>query len=656
MYGRADKRQSQSIAEDWLNADLVCLGSLSKSEDGTGKLLVGEVLKGDEQTIGKTFPIMLRQKLPGIFPSDANERKTLVFFSRENASSCEDVEEETRCNSTSENELEEKRSDYIATEIYSDSDKIAATRCLAPVFAMPSEAQRLKTIGDYLRSPSNRTQSPFRQDSKAIFRREFLAAIAKMREAENFSIVSKLYDQTDPETKHALLDWMACTGDSRSLQYLIAAVSSPDRSLRSTALTRLTYYYPGAAGVDECIETAYDHGFADTKNAARDYVAKRRGGRLQQPISRSATGETPYQRGEELLRQGQVKEATAAYVEAITEQTDGYVRRWSALKAIPHATLEQMEIMRKALLPLLTEDATTGNYLEATDAAEILQKLTHEDCLPNLITLLNRKEPLFAKANRMSAFGLASLEQTARKAAAEQLLEQITKPSFAQEQTNSQLTTILALAWIGDSSDCEKADTILRNNKSWKELKPILTNAEKTGDTKFLLSVLKNNPQLPHLAKDWIIVQLGLLRETEAVELIFDHMRDMKYQYDGYVADEALKSIGGEEVCNKLEELALSDDELSRNAVDILCDIKKENSLPVLRKIVQSQSPARTNALAALGRMGTPDDLALLQPLSDFWSSDRLYHYWTMEAIASIRERHGYNVNGPISSHAESVS
>ena len=173
--------------------------------------------------------------------------------------------------------------------------------------------------------------------------------------------------------------------------------------------------------------------------------------------------------------------------------------------------------------------------------------------------------------------------------------------------------------------------------------------SNKPKDANFLIEALKNNPSLPHLAKDWIIVELGNLKEERAADLILTHLTDMKYQYDGYVADEALKSIGGKHVCQQLEKMALGPDETSRNDVDILCAIEQEKCLPTMRKILNSNSPARTNALQAMARLGSPDDLTVLIPLSDYWTADRLYHYWTMEAVASIRQRFRYNVNGPMS-------
>jgi hypothetical protein len=53
-------------------------------------------------------------------------------------------------------------------------------------------------------------------------------------------------------------------------------------------------------------------------------------------------------------------------------------------------------------------------------------------------------------------------------------------------------------------------------------------------------------------------------------------------------------------------------------------------------------------ALIHLGNLGTADDLPLLLPYCDYWNSDRTTHYWALEAVAGIRDRFNYDVNGPI--------
>ncbi len=648
-HSASDKRQSQSIAEDWQHADAVFIGTLSRSGTDGATFQVKETLKGDTKETGTTITIPLDRYLVGSFPANAEEKLAAIFLTRDGSKT------------------------FITSEIYGDADKISALRCLSSIFVKPSEHARLTALGNLFSDPASHCKETFKQDAKVMFKNEFLSALAQMRDQNNFEIVAKLYEHTDSKSKFDLLEWMANTGDRRALPYLIAAVKSPDQNLRNTATTRLIYFYPGDTGVDKCIEETYAHGFPDTKKAAYDYLLKR--GRVSTLKSSDPKPTmTPYQRAETLYGEGKIKEALEFYITEIqSAKNNSYVRRWSALKATPHATAEQKERIRKALLPLLAQDASTGNYLEATDAAEIMQKLHHKDCLDSLIKLLDRRDSLFAKANRMAAFAILELGPDARQRAVQHLIAQIKSPKFSSDTSENQLVTLLELAWIGDPNTCSSVDQLLASSPAlplWTSIHPLLTakdqsgsslqepssllSSDKSKDGLYLIDVLKTNPSLPHIAKDWIIVQLGILKEERAADLILAHLKDMKYQYDGYVSDEALKSIGGKYVCQQIEKIALgSDEEVSRNAVDILCEIEKEKCLPVLRQIIGSaKSPAKTNALSAMWRLGTPDDLPLLITLNDYWKGDRHYHYWTMDAVASIRQRHNYNVNGPINHHS----
>jgi HEAT repeat protein len=656
-HGASDKRQSQSIAEDWQHADAVFIGTISRARANGATFQIKEALKGDTKDTGTTINIPLERYLVGAFPTNADQMLAAIFLTRDSTKK------------------------LVTSEIYADVDKISALRCLSPIFAKPSEHDRLTALGDLFSDPTSHCKTTVKQDPKALFKKEFLAAIAQMHDPKNFEIVVKLYEHADAKSKFDLLEWMANTGDRRSLPFLIAAVKSPDQNLRNAATTRLIYFYPGDTGVDKCLEETYAHGFPDTKNAAYDYLLKR-GCVSALKTSEPKPTMTAYQRAETLYGEGKFKEALELYITEIqSTKNNSYVRRWSALKAIPHATVEQKERIRKALLPMLAQDATSGNYWEATDTAEILQKLHHDDCLDGLVVLLDRRDSLFAKANRIAAFAIGELEPEARRKAAQHLIAQIKSPKFSSDTNENQMITLLELAWIGDPSAYSGVDQLLATSAAlplWKSIHPLLTakdqssssrsraaccidptsvhrlSSDKSMDGLFLIDVLKTNPSLPHIAKDWVIVQLGIIKEERAVDLIIAHLKEMKYQYDGYVSDEALKSIGGKYVSQQVEKIAVGgEEEVSRNAVDILCEIQKEKCLPVLRQILRSaKSPAKTNALCAISRLGTPDDLPLLVPMNDYWKGDRHYHYWTMDAVASIRQRYNYNVNGPINHHS----
>jgi hypothetical protein len=49
-----------------------------------------------------------------------------------------------------------------------------------------------------------------------------------------------------------------------------------------------------------------------------------------------------------------------------------------------------------------------------------------------------------------------------------------------------------------------------------------------------------------------------------------------------------------------------------------------------------------------LGEVGTPQDLELLRPYRDYWRDDRSVGGGLAWPMATIRNRHNYDLNGPI--------
>ncbi len=71
--------------------------------------------------------------------------------------------------------------------------------------------------------------------------------------------------------------------------------------------------------------------------------------------------------------------------------------------------------------------------------------------------------------------------------------------------------------------------------------------------------------------------------------------------------------------------------------------------LPLARRMLREKNfGAPHAALGHVGRFGTAEDIALLERWCDYWHADRGLHYWAMLAMAELRERCGYDLNGPI--------
>ncbi|HEY9678205.1 MAG TPA: hypothetical protein V6C76_09360 [Drouetiella sp.] len=612
-----ETRQTTSISDDWQTAEIVCLGTVRRKDEHSATFRVSSILKGT-QTVGAVIEIPNQKQLAGIFPTDTDEKESAVFFGREESD------------------------ELVAKEIYSDLDKIAAIECLAGILAEP-EREKLQALRDLVLSPSSRCNASFRRDARALFRTELMSAISQMRDRNNFDIIMDLYKTADANTRRELLEWMACTGDRRALPFLIDAVDSMDTTLRTTAITRLTFYFPGDTGVLACVQEAYEQGFADTRNVAFDYLKRRGKIKVAKAESKQSNARQSYNRAEEMYARGECKSAVAYYLQEITSDTaDHYVRRWSALKAIPFASSEEKLRIKNSIMPIVAGDAATGNYLEASDAGMILQKLEDDECIDSLIHLLDRRDTIFSRANRAAAFGIAHLSTEARKKATLHLFTIMRNENFPVDLHQRQLTTLLDLAWIGRSEDYSEAQRLLHGTTAAPVLvsiQPLFAANDKSRDTSFLIETLQNNPNLPLLAKDWIIAQLGELRAQEAVGAIIQNLKNLRNQHDVFASEEALKQIGSPQTNELLAEVALSEEESSKNAVDILCELEAEKCLPILRKVVIAKSTATQHALSAMAKYGTEEDLKILLPMSDFWTGERTCHYWIMEAIATIRQR-----------------
>jgi hypothetical protein len=59
-----------------------------------------------------------------------------------------------------------------------------------------------------------------------------------------------------------------------------------------------------------------------------------------------------------------------------------------------------------------------------------------------------------------------------------------------------------------------------------------------------------------------------------------------------------------------------------------------------VRQIIKNgQLEAKVRAFNIISRLGTKQDLALLLPMSNYWSGDRKTHYWVMQAIGELNNK-----------------
>ena len=190
----------------------------------------------------------------------------------------------------------------------------------------------------------------------------------------------------------------------------------------------------------------------------------------------------------------------------------------------------------------------------------------------------------------------------------------------------------------------------LKTRADWPALQPLFQGFADEGHslTELLKSRLASGKTSG--AEDWIIHRLGALREKRAIEPLFQYLSERPWS-EPYATIEALTQIGGAEVEKAAERLLKHPDEngVRRHATDLIFRLQKDRALPLARRMfTETDFGCKTSAAHFLARYGTPEDLKWLIPLSDFWTGDRVNHDALMSAVSEIRQRHGYDLNGPI--------
>jgi HEAT repeat protein len=155
-------------------------------------------------------------------------------------------------------------------------------------------------------------------------------------------------------------------------------------------------------------------------------------------------------------------------------------------------------------------------------------------------------------------------------------------------------------------------------------------------------------------SEKWILGRLGELRDPAAAGALFKQLaRNPLYRISSNLRS-TLSAIGGQAVeAGALKLLDHAEINVRRAAVNLLVDVQKEKARPLLRRMVEQPWDAKTpwgdklEAINLLSNVGKPEDLPLLLPVTDFWNKGT-FSDDALSAVANIRYRFNYDVNGPI--------
>lgn len=580
-----------------------------------------EILKGDANLVGKTLT-----HSRGNLPSSAD-----VFVPRKSKGIAILLKKDWQM-------IERP---YL--EIYQKSEEIEVLREIVKIYAKGGERDRLNALLERL------------DDKNPLYRKQLFADLAAMRDPANFVLLADLYKSIDKAGQLQIIELMGQIGDLRALPTLLEAMKSPDKQISESAALKLETYFPGAPGVTAAFREAF---ISDNTNRMATRYLMKRDPELKSRMLRNRSSYSAAEAMEKLSGKNAAKPLWLKIVE--DEKDSDYARLWGAEKIVDSLSPDENARVRKAMLPLLNSVAGADNYLQAENAARILRRLHHEECLGALLKILG-KQPnrLYAKSGQIALFAILDLGPHARAKAFDVLVDRIKAIKKGQTEEFNLLFTYLAV--VGDDDSYSRIEqnmeefvrASLRENRCSAFL-GINTCQDEGLFLINLLNLLKERRRYLEPVIPLIIYRLGDLREKRAIAELFKILIEQQSRYD-YATSEALAKIGGAEVEQTVMPLLTNKDEdwVRREAIEILVKVQGQRARPLLRRML-TEKDFGLPGLAAhhLGMIGTPEDLPLLLPLDDYWTTDRKAQVWAHYAISSIRERYDYDIDGPIAANS----
>ena len=550
---------------------------------------------------------------------------------------------------------QEKTADWPVVEACGTPEKVAAVRALLAIYGEATERQRLVALQARALA------------GDAICLDQLLADLRAMREPENLDLMTGLYPRLLPKMQVRLVEVMARTGDLRVVPVLLRAMQSPDGEVSRRAVDALRFHYPGAPGVTVAF-TALLAAEPPLDWIAVTYLAPYRA----DVAARIEEQATPWTRANRQWATDRAA-ARAAFLALVADpqpqgsaytnaqpalKTDPktlagvltYTRCQSALKLLPEASPTERDQMRQALLPMLNANAQGDNYIEAETAVQILRELHHPDCLPALLTLAARSD--YEKAARTAVFAIRDLGPDPSAQGFARLLAGL-QP--VPKQLNGDVLDgyLLAMVWLGSREIYSQVAERLpeAHRAAWQRLAPLWPLAEQPDEVAFMSERLRAPGELPATAREWLVTRLGELKDPRAVPVLMILLAQERDYGIGVALGTALVQIGGPQAEEALTGLLTHPDRqvVRDRAVKALFAILGERAVPLARRMLQEKDFGSPQAaLGYLGSFGTAEDLPLLESWCDYWRADRAVHYWAMSAVAALRERCGYDLNGPI--------
>jgi HEAT repeat protein len=620
-----------------------------------------EVLKGDTSLVGKNI---LRPSLKiDIGYGHLKPGRQAVFLKKNS----NDVWEET--------------------EVYSE-DQIPKLRCLCSILKEEREPVMVQKLIRLLQEPSSMCpQVGWKKIGDEIKRNlnyfdfmepgslegleiDIIDELLQIKDPASFDVLAGSLDGFSLKNKRTLLNWIIDTGDLRAVPILLRYLDSEDIEQSSKAAFALRWYFPDAPGVTEAFLNRWKTAQKSVRSEAIKYLIKRNptqelvkaNEELQQPKA-----STFALKARKAFVEGPAADAKKYCIQIIQDDSMNDSTRLGLADCIGTVlNHEEQDRYAPAIAPFLERIAGQSEDL-ARSAIWTATSVNHPAMKQALVAYLNREDKSFIEdvgGKFKAVMALQSLGEEARAMGARMLLQSIAKTLNGydiddfnmKEYLHKHLwSSVAALAWLGNNRDFEQARQLFKDNRTPEDINRLIAELRPLSEIKdegaFWINLIEKqwldpDAKLRNTEPDWFVMRLGHLRESRAIPVLLNLL--LKESHGRRNISQALVQIG-ESAITRLKSTLLEAEDLSpyRDVFSALCRSQKEEILPFMRQLAKDRTIALPiEVWDCFSAIGTADDIVLLSSRDDYWRFGR--NHFLRSALASMRDKFGYNLNGPI--------
>lgn len=627
-----------------------------------------EVLKGDPALVGEQIPLS-RQYSRASIPPDLGPGEKVIFLKKEADNSWNEV------------------------GAY-EPDLTPKIRCLLSILEEKSEPDRVRKLLHLLREPSSVCpqvlwdpptdeskgsspvmQSMFEPGNLEALNIDVLDGIRGVRDLASFDVMAEEIDNI-PSVQKTLLQWMIDTGDSRAVPVLIRMLDSEDASVAGFAAQGLRRCFPGAPGVTEAFEKQWKTANEKVRLQAIRYLMKRDSSQeLTKAYRELPQPETYSMKAWKVFEEGPPDEARKICLQVLQDDTLNEYTRASLADCFKTALNVQDQDRHAPELASFLEGLVRGeNVVVPASAVKLMASFRHPAMRQPLLSYLNRELTVTTKAEDLydALMALKELGEESRAMGAGVLLKKLeeTRAESINQSVRfidgskwqDQYKRLIALSWVGNRSELDSARQIILGRNSYSYIRNYAEHMQPPaeipdegaywiGMVESQISSLKaddeNRSILFNNEPEWFLMRLGYLQEERSIPLLLDLLKEKRPWWIGPVSRTLV--LIGDSGTSGLKSFIGDAPDLSdyRESLSVLFEAQKDAALPFFRQLVK----ARTTDLPAevwicFNKYGAAEDIALLAPLDDYWKYG--INSFLRDALAAMRERHGYDLNGPI--------